>query len=95
MLVKITDPRFGGKKVALTADITGLAEGGSFRLIALKLPFHKAHLHDENGERYVTGCSADGRHKITARLSEVITLTHSPDAETPQTSEVVANAAAD
>jgi hypothetical protein len=74
MLVKITDPHFGGVKVASTADDTGLAEGGSFRLVLMTLPFHEAHLHEDSGVLRVTGHSADGRRTITARLSEVIAL---------------------
>jgi len=74
MLVKITDPHFGGLKTASTADETGLAEGDSFRLILMTVPFHRAHLHEECGVSYVTGYSADGRRKTTARLAEVIAL---------------------
>jgi hypothetical protein len=74
MLVKITDPRFGGIKMVSTADETGLAEGASFRLVSMTLPFHRAHLHAESGERCVTGYSADGKRKATARLNEVIAL---------------------
>jgi hypothetical protein len=74
MLVKITDPRFGGIKVATTADETGLAEGGSFRLVSMTLPFHQAHLHDYGGVPSVTGVSADGKRTATARLNEVIAL---------------------
>jgi hypothetical protein len=81
MLVKITDDRFGGKKLALTADTTGLSEGGSFRLIAFKLPFYDAHHHEADGVRYVTGHSADGRHRITVRLSEVVALPCRPGDE--------------
>jgi len=74
MLVKITDPRFGGIKLASTADETGLAEGGSFRLVSMTLPFHRAHLHEDDGVLCVTGVSADGKRRATARLSEVIAL---------------------
>jgi hypothetical protein len=74
MLVKVTDTRFGGLKTVSTADETGLAEGGSFRLVAMTLPFHQAHLHAEAGELCVTGVSADGKRTTTARLREVIAL---------------------
>jgi hypothetical protein len=74
MLVKITNARFGGIKRAVTADETGLAEGASFRLVSMTLPYHRAHLHAESGEPCATGYSADGRHKTTARLREVIAL---------------------
>jgi hypothetical protein len=73
MLVKITNARFGGIKLAATADDTGLAEGGSFRLISMSLPFHRAHLHDKSGDRWVTGYADDGR-QVTAPLAEVIAL---------------------
>jgi len=73
MLVKITDTRFGGVKLANTADETGLAEGGSFRLVAMTLPFHQAHHHEVAGVSSVTGTSASGR-TTTARLNEVIAL---------------------
>jgi hypothetical protein len=74
MLVKITNARFGGIKLAATADETGLAEGASFRLVIMTLPFHHAHLHDKSGVPYVTGFSADGKRETTARLAEVIAL---------------------
>jgi hypothetical protein len=74
MLVKITDPRFGGKKIASTADETGLVEGGSFRLVSMTLPFHQAHHLVIDGASCVTGTSADGQRKTTARLNEVIAL---------------------
>ncbi len=74
MLAKITDTRFGGTKLAAMADVTGLAEGGSFRLVSMTFPFHRAHLHEEDGIRYVTGHTVDGKRKVTARLAEVIAL---------------------
>jgi hypothetical protein len=73
MLVKITDARFGGIKRIVTAE-TGLAEGGAFRLVSMTLPFYQAHLHDDSGFSCVTGYSADGRRKATARLTEVVAL---------------------
>jgi hypothetical protein len=51
MLVKITDPKFGGIKVVSTADETGLPEGGSFRLVSMKLPFFQAHHHEMMASR--------------------------------------------
>jgi hypothetical protein len=74
MLVKITDSRFGGIKTVQTAEDTGLTEGGSFRLVSMTLPFYDAHLHQENGVPCVTGHTADGQRKTTARLTEVIAL---------------------
>ena len=74
MLVKITDPKFGGIKVVSTADETGLAEGGSFRLVSMKLPFHQAHHLEVDGAACVSGITADGQRTTTARLSEVIAL---------------------
>jgi hypothetical protein len=73
MRVKITDPRFGGLKIVSTADETGLPEGGSFRLLSMTLPFHRAHHHEVAGVSCVMGTSADGR-TTTAPLSEVIAL---------------------
>lgn len=74
MLVKITDPRFGGIKIVSTADETGLAEGATFRLVSMTLPFHHAHLHEDSGVLSVTGVTADGKRQATARLNEVIAL---------------------
>jgi hypothetical protein len=74
MFVKITDTRFGGIKLVSTADDTGLAEGGSFRLVLMKTPFHQAHLHEDAGVPCVSGVSADGKRTATARLNEVIAL---------------------
>ena len=74
MLAKITDARFGGTKLAATADLTGLAEGGSFRLVSMTLPFHGAQLHEKGGVQCVTGYTVDGKRKVTARLAEVIAL---------------------
>jgi hypothetical protein len=74
MLAKITDERFGGTKLAATADLTGLAEGASFRLVSMTLPFYRAQLHEEAGVQCVTGYTVDGKRKVTARLAEVIAL---------------------
>jgi hypothetical protein len=74
MIVKITDHRFGGIKRVLTADQTGLAEGGRFRLVSMTIPFCRAHLHERDGVSHVTGYSEDGRRTITARLADVIAL---------------------
>jgi hypothetical protein len=73
MLVKITNPRFGGIQLVATADDTGLAEGESFRLVSMNLPFHRAHLHDVAGVHWVTGYADNGR-EATAPLAEVIAL---------------------
>jgi hypothetical protein len=74
MFVKITDHRFGGFKHVQTADQTGLAEGGRFRLVSMTIPFGRAHLHERDGAPHVTGYSEDGRRTITARLTDVIAL---------------------
>ncbi len=74
MIVKITDHRFGGFKHVQTADQTGLAEGGRFRLVSMTIPFGRAHLHERDGVSHVTGYSEDGRRAITARLTDVIAL---------------------
>jgi hypothetical protein len=66
MFAKITAPGFGGIRRVLTADETGLREGGRFRLVSMTLPFCRAHLHEHNGTPCVTGYSEDGRRKITA-----------------------------
>ena len=60
--------------MAATADLTGLAEGGSFRLVSMTLPFYRAQLHEEAGVQCVTGYTVDGKRKVTARLAEVIAL---------------------
>jgi hypothetical protein len=54
MLIKIIGTRFGGLRLAITADEIGLAEGGSFRLVSMDLLFHRAHRHDELVFRAVT-----------------------------------------
>ncbi len=74
MFVKITDQELGGLKRVRTADETGLAEGGRFRLVSMTLPFCQAHLHSQGGVLSVTGYSEDGRRTTTAHLTDVIAL---------------------
>jgi hypothetical protein len=78
MFAKITAPGFDGIRRVLTADETGLKEGGRFRLVSMTLPFCRAHLHEHDGIPSVTGYSEDSHRKITARLAEVIALEPEP-----------------
>jgi hypothetical protein len=60
MLAKITNVRFGGIKSAATADETGLAEGGSFRLVSMTLPFHRGRLYESPASRGSRGLPKTG-----------------------------------
>ena len=75
MFVKITDQEFGGLKRVSTADETGLAEGGRFRLVSMTLPFCRAHLHSQGGVLSVTDYSEDGRRIQPRPPDDVIAST--------------------